>query len=196
MAPCATTHKGSSLTSASVVSREISRTRRTPVVSRETTGVFTARRVGATRFRWAMSSHNRSSAATTPPQRQQRTQQPASPASRPAHETVFTLKGRHQRGRSPARHHPPTAHSTTGQSRLAAWARRSVHLRRAPPPTRDNPPPKRLTSKDAHQQAHSATAPVNCRQWTAPGTAPASPPGPGRARRGGGRIPRRGRRNR
>ncbi|EFW09589.1 hypothetical protein HMPREF9005_1409 [Actinomyces sp. oral taxon 178 str. F0338] len=95
------------MTSTPTVSRETSRPRRTPVVSRETTGVFTAHRVGATRFRWAMSSHDRSSVATTPPQRQQRTQQPATPASRPAHETVFTLKERPS-ARALASEAPPT----------------------------------------------------------------------------------------
>lgn len=144
------------MTSTPIVSRETCRLRRTPVVSRETTGVFTARRVDATRFRWAMSSHDRSSAATTPPQRQQRTQQPASPTSRPAHETVFTLKGRHQRGHSSARHYPPIAHSTTGQ--------------RVPPhaPGPGNRPPMATESaptnegqpsaEDTHQQGRPPTS--------------------------------------
>ena len=185
------------MTSTPIVSRETCRLRRTPVVSRETTGVFTPRRVDATRFRWAMSSHNRSSAATAPPQRQQRTQQPASPTSRPAYETVFTLKGRHQRGHSSARHYPPTAHSTTGQPvppHAPGPGNRPPMATESAPANEGQPSAEDTHQQGHHQQTLSATAPVNCGQRTPPGALPASRPVPGRARRGGGRTPRRGRR--
>ena len=181
------------MTSTPIVSRETCRLRRTPVVSRETTGVFTARRVDATRFRWAMSSHDRSSAATTPPQRQQRTQQPASPTSRPAHETVFTLKGRHQRGHSSARHYPPIAHSTTGQRvpPHAPGPGNRPPMATESAPTNERQPP----AENTHQQGtptSKPTPPLNpstAGSGQSPGRPPPRGPGTGKRAVAGGEHP-------
>lgn len=179
------------------VSRETSRPRRTPVVSRETAGVFTAHRIGAASIRWAMSSHDHSSATT--PQRQQRAQQPTSFAPRPGYKKVFTFEERHQRGRARSASEAPTAYSATSQprpaTRIRIRIRRSVHQQGALT-YEERPPAGASPTRDPHQQAHSATDPVNRGQWTPPGAAPASRPWPSRARRGGARTPRRGRRTR
>ena len=164
-------------------------------------------------LQWPMNPRSRS-LATTPIARST-TDQPRI--------TTWTRKGIHQRGSSTNEGCPPSKRqqcSTTAR-RLMTRIRRSVHQQNAltyeeRPSSRSLYQRKRPTIEDTYQQGpltskptpplnplaisggqplgYSPADPINCGQRTAPGTLPASRPGPGRARRGGGRTPRRGRR--
>lgn len=175
-----------------IVSRETSRTRKTPVVSRETLGIFTARRVIAAPS--IEETNPRSHSSATTPTARSTTGQPRL--------ATWIRKSVHQRAMSTNEaptmfNNRPPPHDPDPEERPPT---KCTHLRRAStiqgPINEGHPSPKTLTNRSFHQQTRSATEPINHEQRTPPGALPASRPGPGRARRGGGRTPRRGRRSR